>query len=263
MEVAVKDAKPQGLRSAAGKPLQIKRCIWLVTQMGQRVHDTGFLIVGKLAAVNILMDTAIVNANVMLISPEKQMAYPVSFSPVAMKGTDHEASSVTQVDGVVDHSIWRRVARTVEVPALSQVPVLVRTPETGLQVVEPHPHLICQRLSMLARGPSNVSMNHAFTLLLANWSKTALSLPKHMLISHCVAVRDVLWPILLHGYSLNNTQLYREAEAKGQKRDRHIVAAKQDANDKEKHRNDPVQLNDKYCHRNLELLKMMEKYHFM
>lgn len=91
-EIAVSDVKPQGLRTAAGIPLRVIGGIRLTTQTGQRVSNTRLLVIENLA-VDILLGTEIIDANVKTIFPKKQIVHLVSSSSVAMKGNDQEDSS--------------------------------------------------------------------------------------------------------------------------------------------------------------------------
>lgn len=61
--------------------------------MEQRVNDTQFFIVKNLA-LDILLGTAIINANFKSISSVKHMDYIISSSFVTMKGADHGDSPV-------------------------------------------------------------------------------------------------------------------------------------------------------------------------
>lgn len=133
--------KPQGLRSAAGTPIRVAGSVKLLTQIGQRVADTGLLVVENLA-VDVLLGTVFIDANVESISPGKQLIHPVESNPVAIMVTGHEENSAGIVNAVEDQPTLCRVAKLTEIPAMSQAPVLVRSPVAGLQFVETHPHLM-------------------------------------------------------------------------------------------------------------------------
>lgn len=63
--------KPQGLRSAAGTLLRVVGYIRFVTRMGQRITETGFMIVENLA-VNVLMGTRFIGDNFETNSPRSR-----------------------------------------------------------------------------------------------------------------------------------------------------------------------------------------------
>lgn len=104
MESSHQRREATGLRSAADIPLRVIESIWQVTQIRQRVNDTGSLVVINLA-VDILFRTAFIYANLKSFAPGEQLLYPISTSPVAIKGNDHEDTSVAQVDDVGEHPI--------------------------------------------------------------------------------------------------------------------------------------------------------------
>lgn len=81
-----------------------------------------------------------------------------------------------------------------KVPARSQVLVPDQSTASELQIVEVHPHLMQEKHEMMARGLGlcDVSMDHFLTFLVASWSKTAITLSKHMIIAHCTATPDFL-----------------------------------------------------------------------
>lgn len=190
---AINVVKPQGLRPAQSTPLRVIRSIRLATQSGQRVKSTSFLVVENLA-VDIILDAAFIDAIVKLISSGKQMIYPINHSSVAMKGTDHESCSVTQMNDMATHPICCRAVKLVKILAMSQVPALVRAPVAELQVVESHPHLMRRKLAMVTRGLWDVTLNSPFPLQVPNWSRTAIALPKSMIIAKCTALRPICGP---------------------------------------------------------------------
>lgn len=70
--------------------------------------------------------------------------------------------------------------------------------------------------------------------MVANWSETAIKLPKRMTITYFIAVPDVLRPVPVQGAFVTMTQLYKMAETKEPNMERRYAAAKQEANDEEK-----------------------------
>lgn len=86
---------------------------------------------------------------------------------------------------------------------------------------------------MMARGQCDISMNHFFTLLVANWTKTAITIPKYMIFAHCVAAPDVLCSRPVHGDSVNIFRLYKEAEITEENLERHYSVANQGDGDNE------------------------------
>lgn len=142
------------------------------------------------------------------------------------------------MEDIAEHPIWCGVSRIVRIPSISQVPVLVQAPPTGTQIVETYPHLMRYRLVMVARGLCYMTMIRPSTLLVANWSKTAIRLPKNMTIApmnHPPPPLQVLLPMSLDGHIVNITQLYNTAEAKEQKLERHYAMTKQNTSEKKKH----------------------------
>lgn len=61
-----------------------------------------------------------------------------------------------------------------EIPALTQAKVMVRSPVVGLQSLETHPHLMRRRLAMVARGLCDVVPNCPIPIFMANWAKKAM-----------------------------------------------------------------------------------------
>lgn len=100
-------------------------------------------------------------------------------------------------------------------------------------------------------------MNLSHTLRVASWPKTAITVPMHVLFALCSVAPVVLWPMALHGGSVNMTQLHKEAETKEQKLERHYVVAKQDTNKKEKPWYEQVQLSCKYYRWESQFLKIV------
>lgn len=133
-------------------------------------------------------------------------------SSMEIKGTDNENSPGAQVDAMVKHPTSCRVANMVKTPAKSRVSVLVQGPTIELQVAEAHPHLIRQRLAMIASGLCDVTANNIFTLLVASWSKPATTPPKIMIVTQCATPSVVLCAMPTHDNSVNMPHLYRELE---------------------------------------------------
>lgn len=79
---------------------------------------------------------------------------------------------------------------------------------------------------MVARGLCEGTVNRLFTLLVAVWLKTGITLPKDMITAQCTALSDVLWPVPGHGEGTNMTQLYTEAETKVQILERQYAVTK-------------------------------------
>lgn len=116
--------KPQRLRSAAGTILQVAGSVRLETKIGQRVVETGLLVVENLA-VDVLLGTAFIDANVELISPGKQLMHPIESGLVAIMSTGHEENPIATVGAVEEQSIVRRLAKVTVITALLQAPVMV------------------------------------------------------------------------------------------------------------------------------------------
>lgn len=129
-KVVIKDVKPQRLRSEARTPLGVIGRIRLATQIGQQANDTGFFVVKNFAD-NVLLSTTSIDANVKSIALGKRMTYPVGSRPVAIKSTDPENISVAPVGKIEEHPVCCQVAKIAKIPAILQVPVLVRAPATG------------------------------------------------------------------------------------------------------------------------------------
>lgn len=86
----------------------------------------------------------------------------------------------------------------------------------------------------MTKGLCDVSMSHLFTLLVVNWSETAIILTAQMIIAYFIATTDFLWPMTVHGNSLSVNRLHKKAETMKQNLGRHYEEAKQDSTDKEK-----------------------------
>lgn len=69
---SINQMAPHGLRSAASTPLLVSGNVQLVTQIGQRVADTRFLVVDNLV-VNVLLGTAFIGDNADSITPGEQL----------------------------------------------------------------------------------------------------------------------------------------------------------------------------------------------
>lgn len=70
---------------------------------------------------------------------------------------------------------------------------------------------------MVARGLYDAVPNRPFHILVANWSKKAMTLPKNMTIAQSTASPNTIWPTPAQGDSINMTRLYKEAETKEEK----------------------------------------------
>lgn len=81
--------KPQELRSADGTHLRSVGSDLLVTQVSQRVAQTGFLFVDNLA-VNVLLGTTFIGEDFEAIAPEKRLICSIGSHPVAILGTDRD-----------------------------------------------------------------------------------------------------------------------------------------------------------------------------
>lgn len=92
--------------------------------------DTGFLAV-EILAVYRLFGTVFIDASVKLISPEKKIIYPISSAHVTIKGTDYENCRVAQVGDMAERRTSCRVAKDLKIPAMQQVPVLIRASAIG------------------------------------------------------------------------------------------------------------------------------------
>lgn len=114
------------------------------------------------------MDTALIYASFKPIAPVKLMKYLIYSRPVAVKSTNHEDRTVTQVDNIVERPMRSRVAKIVENPAMLQVPALAHAPAKEDQVVETHTHLMRRRLATVARGVFDVIKDLLFTRLAGN-----------------------------------------------------------------------------------------------
>lgn len=143
------------------------------------------------------------------------------------------------------------------------MPVLAGATATELKVVETHPYLMRRELNMVSRGLLDVKANHPLSRLVENLSKTAVTLSKNINIARCTALSDVLRAMSADSDNVNMNQLYREAETKKHKMERHYTVAKQDTLKKEKHCAEKVQFYKKYSQWKPEFLKMMEKYQYI
>lgn len=176
--------KPQGLRSAAGFSLRVVRSVRLVAQIGQQVSETGFLVVENLA-VNVLLGTTFIGDNVESISPGKQMVHPIRSSPVALLGMDQHESLVAHVSEQPEEPVGFEAAKMTVIPAATQATVVVRVPAARLYMVETHQHLMRRRVAMVARSVCKAVPNCLFTIFVANWSNSRITLPKNMLVAQC------------------------------------------------------------------------------
>lgn len=181
-KAAMTHVKSKRLCFTARTHLWVIESILCVTQIWHLVTGTGFLGVKNLAA-DILYGLAFVNKKIRTISLRNHMVYAVNSSAAAVKSTHCENSAIAQVDDMVETPICCIVAKVVKMLATLEVLVLARAPASGLQVVETRPHLMWQRLAMVARGLWDVTTNHAFILLVANQSMTAITLPRYLIIA--------------------------------------------------------------------------------
>lgn len=158
------------------------------------------------------MDAAFVKAIVKTIFSSKQISCPISSTPVAVKSTDREDSSIADVVYMAKHLQCCRVAKMVRVPAIPQIPLLPWASATKLRLANSHPHLARRRLLMVARGLCNVTVDHPFTFSVAIWSKPGITLPNIIRDAHCTASSNSQWSLPANCNSVNMVQMYTEAE---------------------------------------------------
>lgn len=149
------------------------------------------------------------------------MTYLINSGPVEIKGSDLEDSPVAQDYSMKERTVWCSVVKTVNILAVLQVVVQLRASATGLQVAELTPHLMRRKLAVLARVISDKEIVLLLTLLVTDWTKTAIMLSKGINIARYTASPDVLWPMPIHSCSVNMSQWYKETGPNKQKLKRH------------------------------------------
>ena len=77
-----------------------------------------------------------------------------------------------------------RIARWVNVPAMSQVRVRVTTAGRGLVFLEPKPLLQHRYGVRLTNGVAEVLPNQVFEVMVANFSRQVRRLPKHTVVGY-------------------------------------------------------------------------------
>lgn len=71
-------------------------------------------------------------------------------------------------------------------------------------------------MSMVTRGLCDAAVNRPSTLLVANWSAAAITLPEMMIITQYSASAGFLWFMSVHRDNVNVTHLNKEAETMDQ-----------------------------------------------
>lgn len=97
------------------------------------------------------------------------------------------------------------VSKMMKMQALLQVPVLVRAPTTGLQVVDMPQYLIRQETGVVAKGLCDVTLSGPLSLLAGNWAMSAITSLKNMNIAQYTTLPDVLRPKPVRHDSVNMT----------------------------------------------------------
>lgn len=95
-----------------------------------------------------------------------------------------------------------------------------------IQVVDTHRSLMRRGLDIAARSLSGMTWQHPFTILVAIWSKTAITLQKHMIPAQHIPSPDVLWATMQLKTSVNTFQWNEEGEFKEPKPKNHYTATK-------------------------------------
>lgn len=206
----------------------------LISQIGKRVAETGFLVVQSLA-VNVLLGIKFIGDTIKTISPEKQLIRRVRLSPVAISGTGLNGTPVIHVSDQHERPIGCGVVKLTVIQAMTQALVTVKAPVTLLHMVETLTYLMRGRQVLVAGGvPEDVRVR-AFTNFVATWSKVSITLPKKRTIAQGTTLSDSFWtqPYKRDGISI--TQLHKEAKPTEQKLERHSAGTQDDASRSKMH----------------------------
>ena len=191
-----KPAKLPRYAGAEGSPLEMLGVLPLIVKLGDLRRVVWFGVLEKLSAA-LILGTSYLNRFIRMIEPLRQTIRPINSRAVPLLVDPDDDPVVSAINepkllGTHDDALPTddldyfgniRLAKSIKIPARTQVWAKVKTEATGMVPVTPHwrtqepYHVSC------ANGVANVWRNKPFYILLANFDTTPVWLPKQMRVA--------------------------------------------------------------------------------
>ena len=197
----VRDAPKPRLFAADRSPLRLACAVRLLTRLGNNVFRLPFYVVEELA-VPLLLGTAFIDSHVSAIEPlDRRIRFRYGGSlPLLSKTAHPEAPEecvsprpappplskkhAREVDPSNGDVRTIRLAKSIRIPAMTQVGAPATTDASGLVFLEPKPTLFARHGIRIANGVLEVRANVPFHVLLSNFTKRDKRLPKNTVIAY-------------------------------------------------------------------------------
>ena len=200
-ENVVHDVPKPRLYAADRSPLQIGQAVRLFVRLGNNLYRLPFFVSEQLA-VPLLLGTAFTDSHVRTIEPiDRRIRLRAGGSIPIVSGTrPHVASDeLVQTEpppkpiaakhrrelDTNDIDIRTiRLAKSIRIPAMTQVGAQATTDATGLVFLGPKPTLYAKHGVRIANGVLEVRRHVPFTVLLSNFTKRDRRLPKNTVVAY-------------------------------------------------------------------------------
>lgn len=179
-------------------------------------------------AANIPLGTTFTGDNVESIVPGMQLISLDWSCHVTILSTERDENTVAYVSDQEEASVGCTTAKLTVIPARTQAQVMKRFPVVGHHVVETQPHLIRKRVAVVARVVCKTVPNRPFTTFVSMIECSDHAAKEHVGVQ-CTQASDTSWLKPYEGDGINMTQLYKEAESKGQYLELHCAVLQKGA----------------------------------
>ena len=177
------------LAGANSNPLRLTAVVRLTVRLRNTTFRIPFVVAEQLA-VPVLLGTAFIDAHVRSIDIDGQKLELHQGSSVAIvdgKGeptppTRRHGRQTSRPEAREEAPQAIRIARWVNIPAMSQARVRVATAGRGLVFLEPKPSLQHRHGVRLTNGVAEVLPNVTFDVIVVNFSRRERRLPKHTVV---------------------------------------------------------------------------------
>lgn len=194
----IKPIRDPGLVAATKEAMVLQEMILLCVRLGDLEVRAWFGVVDRLA-VRLLLGTSFIDRFVKAIFPQDKCLLPMQSKPVAIIDEVTKAVDVGAVEKKLsdegdetgkNHTIW--VAQGRHIAPMTTSKVLVNSTAPGRSYIVTHPRLTNRRMSLVAQGLMDITARRPFYVLVSNFGRTSIHLPKHMSIAIAESPPDVV-----------------------------------------------------------------------
>ncbi|MEM9413396.1 MAG: retropepsin-like aspartic protease, partial [Planctomycetota bacterium] len=184
------------LTGAGGRPLNLHGVLPLRVTLGRQTTKIWFGIVDELPP-GVLLGTSFHDKHVKSIRPDKRIIQlrGAPSIPILNDLKDNSINAINRPEPLDDYTVFPtddteeklrsiRLAKTVRIPAQSQVVVQVTSRLNGFYTISPHWRTNHKMSVMAANGIANVKTSQPFDIYLANFGNSTVTLPKNMRVAY-------------------------------------------------------------------------------